>query len=89
MILLSSGEEIREPQRVIPRALFVSGSIFAIGYIAGTCSLLVALPAGSISGLSGFMAAIDLLARHTGLPQMVAPVAVLVAISSIRDAGFV
>ncbi|HEY1804474.1 MAG TPA: APC family permease [Terracidiphilus sp.] len=81
------GEEIREPRRVIPRALFVSGVILAVGYIAGTCSLLVALPAGSISGLSGFMAAIDLLARHIGLPAMVAPVAVLVAISSIGAAS--
>jgi glutamate:GABA antiporter len=81
------GEEICEPRRVIPRSLFVAGFILAIGYIAGTCSLLVALPAGSISGLSGFMAAIDLLARHLGLPAMVAPVAVLVAISSIGAAS--
>jgi L-asparagine transporter-like permease len=68
------GEEIREPRRVIPRSLFVAGFILAVGYIVGTLSLLVALPAESISGLSGFMTAIDLLARHVGLPGMVAPV---------------
>jgi amino acid transporter len=81
------GDEIREPRRVIPRALFVAGFILAVGYIAGTLSLLVALPAESISGLSGFMTAIDLLARHIGLPGIVAPVAVLVAISSIGAAS--
>jgi amino acid transporter len=81
------GEEIREPRRVIPRALFVAGFILAVGYIAGTLSLLVALPAESISGLSGFMTAIDLLARHLGLPALIAPIAVLVAISSIGGAS--
>ena len=54
------GDEIREPRRVIPRSLFIAGIILAVGYIAGTFSLLVALPAESISGLSGFMTAIDL-----------------------------
>ena len=81
------GEEIREPRRVIPRSLFVAGFILAVGYIAGTLSLLVALPAESINGLSGFMTAIDLLARHIGLPAMVAPIAVLVAISNIGAAS--
>jgi len=81
------GEEIREPQRVIPRSLLVAGFLLASGYIAGTVSLLVALPAQSISGLSGFMAAIDLLARHIGLPAIVAPIAVLVAISNIGAAS--
>jgi amino acid transporter len=81
------GEEIREPRRVISRSLFVAGFILAAGYIAGTLSLLVALPAESISGLSGFMMAIDLLARQVGLQSMVAPIAVLVAISNIGAAS--
>jgi amino acid transporter len=81
------GEEICEPRRVIPRSLLVAGFILAVGYIAGTLSLLVALPAESISGLSGFMTAIDLLARHIGLQVMVAPIAVLVAISNIGAAS--
>jgi glutamate:GABA antiporter len=81
------GEEIREPRRVIPRSLFLAGFILAAGYIAGTLSLLVALPSESISGLSGFMTAIDLLARRIGLPALVAPVAALVAIGSIGAAS--
>jgi amino acid transporter len=81
------GDEIREPRRVIPRSLFIAGIILAAGYIAGTISLLVALPAESINGLSGFMTAIDLLGRHIGLPAIIAPVAVLVAISNIGAAS--
>ena len=81
------GDEIREPRRLIPRSLFIAGFILAVGYIAGTLSLLVALPAESISGLSGFMTAIDLLARHIGLGVLIAPIAALVAISNIGAAS--
>lgn len=81
------GEEIREPQRVIPRSLFLAGFILAVGYIAGTLALLVALPSESISGLSGFMTAIDLLARRISLSALVAPIAALVAISNIGAAS--
>lgn len=81
------GEEIREPRRVIPRSLFLAGFILAMGYIAGTLSLLVALPPENVSGLSGFMTAIDLLARHLSLGALVAPIAALVAISNIGAAS--
>ncbi len=81
------GEEIREPRRVIPQSLFLAGFILAVGYIAGTLSLLVALPPENISGLSGFLTAIDLLARHISLSALVAPIAALVAISNIGAAS--
>ena len=61
------GDEIRDPRRVIPRSLLVAGCILGLGYIAGTTSMLVALPTQSISGLGGFMTAIDVLARPLGL----------------------
>lgn len=81
------GDEIREPRRVIPRSLFVAGLILVIGYIAGTVSMLVALPVGSISGLGGFMTAIDFLTRRLRLGILVAPIALLVAISNIGAAS--
>ncbi len=81
------GDEIREPRRVIPRALFVAGCVLALGYIAGTASMLVALPAESISGLGGFMTAIEFLAGRLGFGALVAPIGLLVAISSIGAAS--
>jgi glutamate:GABA antiporter len=81
------GDEIREPRRVIPQSLLVAGCILALGYIAGTASMLVALPAESISGLGGFMTAIAFLARRLGLGALVAPIGLLVAISSIGAAS--
>jgi amino acid transporter len=81
------GDEIKEPRRVIPRALFVAGAILGLGYIAGTASMLVALPSSSINGLGGFMTAVDFLARRLGMGVLVVPIAVLVAVSNIGAAS--
>jgi amino acid transporter len=81
------GDEIREPRRVIPRSLLVAGVILGFCYIAGTVSMLVALPMNGISGLGGFMEAINLLARRLGFGGMVAPIALLVAVSNIGGAS--
>jgi len=81
------GDEIREPQRVIPRSLLLAGCILALGYIGGTASMLVALPADRISGLGGFMTAIDFLARQLGMGALVAPIGLLVAVSSVGAAS--
>ena len=81
------GDEIRDPRRVIPRSLLVAGCILGLGYIAGTMSMLVALPAQSISGLGGFMTAIDFLAHRLGMGVAVAPISLLVAVSSIGAAS--
>ena len=81
------GEEIREPRRVIPRSLFVAGCILALGYIAGTLSMLMALPAERISGLGGFMTAIDFLAQRLGMGFLIAPIGLFVAVSSIGAAS--
>jgi amino acid transporter len=61
--------------------------ILALGYIAGTLSMLVALPAERISGLGGFMTAVDFLARRLSLGAVVVPIAVLVAVSNIGAAS--
>src|SRR3984885_14593239 len=55
------GDEIKDARRVVPRALMLAGVVITIGYLAGTVSMLVALPSSSISGLGGFMTAIDFL----------------------------
>jgi amino acid transporter len=81
------GEEIKDARRIVPRSLLVAGVIITIGYIAGTLAMLVALPSSSISGLGGFMTAIDFLCRRLGLSAVVVPVALLVAISNVGAAG--
>ena len=81
------GEEVKNPRRVIPRSLLVAGVVITLGYLVGTVAMLVALPSSSISGLGGFMTAIDFLCRRLGVGAMVAPVAILVAMSNVGAAA--
>jgi glutamate:GABA antiporter len=81
------GDEIKDARRVVPRSLLVAGVIITVGYIAGTIAMLVALPSSRISGLGGFMTAIDFLCRRLGLAALIAPVAVLVGISNVGAAA--
>ena len=81
------GDEIKDARRVVPRALLLAGIVITLGYLAGTAAMLVALPASSISGLGGFMTAIDFLCRHLGLAALIAPVAVLVGVSNVGAAA--
>ncbi len=81
------GDEIKDARRVVPRSLVIAGVIITLSYIAGTVSMLVALPSSKISGLGGFMTAIDFLCRQLGLTTLIAPVAILVGISSAGAAA--
>ena len=81
------GDEIRDARKTIPRALLVAGGLITVAYLAGTAAMLIALPASAISGLGGFMTAIDALAHRLGFGAVVAPVALLVALGSIGAAS--
>jgi glutamate:GABA antiporter len=81
------GDEIKDSRRIVPPALLLAGIVITFGYIAGTVSMLVALPASRISGLGGFMTAIDFLCRHLGFAALVAPVALLVGLSNVGAAA--
>ena len=81
------GEEIKDARRLVPRSLLVAGVIVTVSYIAGTVAMLVALASSSISGLGGFMTVIDSLCRRLGVTAVIAPIALLVAISSVGAAG--
>lgn len=81
------GDEIKNARRVVPRSLVIAGVIITVSYIAGTVAMLVALPSSKISGLGGFMTAIDFLCRQLGLAALIAPVAILVGISNAGAAA--
>jgi amino acid transporter len=76
-------EEIQNARRNIPRALLAAGVIITLIYVAGTASVLVALPADEASGLQGFMQALTKVSGRMGMAPVAPLVAVLVTISSI------
>ena len=81
------GEEIKDPQRTIPRALAVGGLVLAISYIAGTIAMLVAIPSLAVDGVGGFMMAIETVCRRLQVAPVAIFVALLVTISSIGSAA--
>ena len=77
------GDEIEHARRNIPRALLTAGVIITLVYVAGTFSVLTALPADDVSGLQGFMQAMSKVAGRIGLEPVAPFAAILVTVASI------
>jgi glutamate:GABA antiporter len=57
-LVSAMSEEVRDPRRTLPRAVFGAGALIAFIYIAGTFAILALLPAASIDPQSGVFSAI-------------------------------
>jgi amino acid transporter len=57
-LVSAMSEEVKNPQRVFPRAIFASGGLIALMYIAGTVAVLVMLPSEIVDPKSGVFQAI-------------------------------
>lgn len=57
-LVSTMSEEVRNPQRTFPRAIFASGALIAIMYMAGTIAVLMLLPGESVDPKSGVFQAI-------------------------------
>jgi glutamate:GABA antiporter len=51
-------EEVRDPRKTFPRAIFASGALIAVIYIVGTLAVLSLLPAADVDTKSGVFEAI-------------------------------
>jgi glutamate:GABA antiporter len=81
------GDEIENPRRVIPWAILIGGSILAIGYIAGTGALLVALPSDAVGGPDGFVNGIHIMSGRLGIGWLLAPIALFVGLNAVGGAA--
>ena len=59
--------KIQDPERTIPRGVFIAGAVTTLVYIAGSASVLFAVPVSSLKELSGITDAVQLVARRVGL----------------------
>jgi glutamate:GABA antiporter len=57
-LVSAMSEEVRDPRRTLPRAVYGAGALIAFIYIAGTFAVLVLLPAQAIDPQSGVFHAI-------------------------------
>jgi amino acid transporter len=81
------GEEIKNPRRTIPRALLFGGAILAIGYIAGTIAMLIALPGDAVGGPDGFVLGLQALCSRLGVGWLLIPLALLVGLNAVAGAA--
>jgi len=59
-LVSAMSEEVRDPQRTLPRAVFGAGALIALMYIAGTFAILTLMPAGNVDPQSGVFSAITI-----------------------------
>jgi len=57
-LVSAMSEEVRDPRRTLPRAVFGAGALIALMYIAGTFAVLALLPAANVDPQSGVFGAI-------------------------------
>ena len=75
------GDEIREPRRVLPRGVAYGALISAVMYVVLSIAMLVSLPAGQVSLISGLMPAVARVAAQAGLSGLVPAIAGLASLS--------
>ncbi len=71
------GDEIKEPERNIPRAVMIAGISTVTLFLIVTSSLLVAIPSQEIGIIEGILQGIEKAAGEIGLAWIVFPIGVL------------
>jgi amino acid transporter len=71
------GDEIRDPQRNVPRAVLWGGLLSGILYIAATLSLLLAVPKSEIGAVTGILQAVQSMAGKLSVMWLVPLVALV------------
>jgi amino acid transporter len=71
------GDEIRDPRRTVPRAVFWGGVISGLLYVGVTLAVLFALPTRDIGAMQGIVQAVTRMADEAHIGWIVPPVALL------------
>jgi amino acid transporter len=81
------GEEIKNPRRTLPWALFIGGLFVTFCYVGGTVGVLMALPHEQVGNLQGLMQAVTRTAGRIGIFWVVPLTAALIALSNLGAAS--
>jgi glutamate:GABA antiporter len=79
------GQEIKDPERTIPRGIFIAGAVTTLVYIAGSASVLVAVPVSSLKELSGITDAVKLVGERVGLTGLGALTGGLLVLNALAN----
>ena len=75
------GDEIRNPRRDLPPAIFIAGGVSLLSYLLVTGAVLMLVPMADMGIIQGVMQAVSAGAAKTGLDWIVAPLAIVMGIS--------
>jgi amino acid transporter len=75
------GDEIRDPERTVPRGVLWGGVASGALYVGATLAVLLALPRAQIGAVQGILQAVTEMANRVGLAWLVPPVALVLTIS--------
>jgi amino acid transporter len=81
------GDEIQDTRRTVPRAILSAGAVMTVLYLAGTLSVLLAIPRAQISGLQGIMQAIQAMSARVGVAWLAPILAALVTLNALGGVG--
>jgi amino acid transporter len=81
------GDEIHDARRTVPRAILVSLPIVLVIYLAGTLSVLVAVPANEVTSFQAIMQAIARAESRIGLTGISPVTGVLIALTALGSVG--
>jgi glutamate:GABA antiporter len=71
------GDEIRDPERTVPRAVVWGGLLSGTLYVGATLCLLMAVPQKDMTVIQGVLQAVDKMTAHTGLVWVLPPLALV------------
>jgi glutamate:GABA antiporter len=77
------GDEIRDPERSVPRGVLYGGILSGMQYVGATLALILAVSQKQMKVLQGVMQAVDAMTKRLGAGWALWPVAALVAISTV------
>jgi amino acid transporter len=75
-------DEIRNPERDIPRAIAITGVIAIVSYLLAADALLALVPTGELGAIQGVMQAVSRGANVAGVGWLVPPIAVVMALAA-------
>jgi amino acid transporter len=77
------GQEIRRPERAIPLGVLIAGVATTVIYIAGSASVLAAVPFESLKELSGITDAVQLVSGRVGITGIGALTGLLLTVNAL------